>query len=259
MEEQRTFFQKVVLIILAAMIVVFGAVTAYCQTIEGIRLRDSFLRKREVADADCFTGKVEGEQVTILRWYGDGSGTREVTLQVGERIHDTYAVYLGEPMIPLKGTVATLASALLEVPTVRIAKNGTVTFEGGYQASSGMFYTSEGEWESRADSANIYVSGGDFWKGYTMPKGTLVKIALDPELEDRGDWRLYGLMVFFTLMLMVDVAFPYTLFRWRHHRWVKDPEPTDDYMSIQHLCWVICPILLLVFYIFAATTTMAVT
>ena len=258
MKEERTLFQKIVLILLVAMIVVFAVVTAYCQTIEGIRLRDSFLRKREVTDADCFTGKVEGEEVTILRWYGDGAGAREITLRVGERIHDTYTVYLGEPMIPLRGAVATIVSTLREVPTVRITKNGTVTFEGGYQASSGMFYTSEGEWSSLSGGADIYVSGGDLWKDYTIPKGTLVKIALDPELEDRGDWRLYGLAVFLTIAMMVDVAFPYTLFRWRHRRWVKDPEPTDDYMSIQHLSWVICPILLLVFYIFAATTTMAV-
>lgn len=257
MEEQRTFFQKVVLIILAAMIVVFGAVTAYCQTIEGIRFRDSFLRRVGVSDADGFSGKVKGEDVTILRWYqgwdDNDPNTTGIMLQVGGRRFDHYSVYLGEPMVPLNGTLS------VEVPTVRITGNGEAIFEGGYQESTGMFFTSDGRLSLATIDGTMYVSGTDPWENYTPSKSFLMELALGPELENRGDWRLYGLAVFLTIVMMVDVAFPYTLFRWRHRWWVKDPEPTDDYMSIQHLCWVICPILLLVFYIFAATTTMAVT
>ena len=60
MEEQRTVFQKVVLILLAAMIVVFGIVTAFNQSRKGILFRDSFLREVGVSDADGFSGKVKG-------------------------------------------------------------------------------------------------------------------------------------------------------------------------------------------------------
>lgn len=255
MEEQRTLFQKIVLVILAAMIVGFGIVTAGNQKRDGIRFGDDFLWKEEVTDADAFAGKVNGEQVTVLRWYGSKSGTRTVTLRVGARIHDTYTVYLGEPMIPLSGVVSNVASRVLEVPTVRIAKNDAVIFEGGYQESSGFFYTTDGEWSGLLNAEMpTYVAGADPWENYTMPKGQLVQLALKPELIDRGDWRLYALMVCFTLLVMVDVAFPYTIFRWRYRRWVKDPEPTDDYMSVQRLGWGICLILLLIGYIWAATT-----
>ena len=82
----------------------------------------------------------------------------------------------------------------------------------------------------------------------------LVQLALEPELVDRGDWRLYGIMVLFTLLAMADVAFPNTLFRWRHRRWVKDPEPTDDYMSVQHLVWMLAIPVLLASYIWTSFT-----
>ena len=263
MEEQRTVFQKAVLMILAAMIVVFGVVTAYCQTIEGIRFRDSFLRKVGVSDADGFSGKVEGENVTILRWrqgWDDNDpNTTGIMLQVGGRKFDHYSVYLGEPMIRPQGPVSGSAPPLWDdIQTLRIAKNGEVIYEGGYREESGLFFTSDGEWSGLNVSMSTRVVGADPWENYTPSKSFLVQLALGPELVDRGDWRLYGLAVFLTIVMMADVAFPYTLFRWRHRRWVKDPEPTDDYMSMQHLSWVICPILLLVFYIFAATTTMAV-
>ena len=254
MKEERTLYQKIVLVILAAMIVVFGVVTAFNQSRKGILFRDSFLRLEEVTDADCFTGEAEGERVTILRWYGSENGTRTITLRAGDRLNDTYTVYLGEPIIQLSGVVSNVASSRLEVPTVRIAKNDAVLFEGGYQASSGFFFTSDGEWSGLNIGMSTHVAGADPWKDYTMSKSLLVGLALEPELVDRGDWRLYGLMVFFTLAVMVDVAFPYTLFRWRHHRWVKDPEPTDDYMSVQHLLWVILPVMVLVGYLLASMT-----
>ena len=258
MREERTLYQKIMLVILATMIVVFGIVTAFNQSLKGILLEDAFLRKEETTDADCFTGKVNGESVTLIRWYGSENGVHTVTLRVGKRLHDTYTVYLGAPMIPLSGTVSTLVSAWQEVPTLRIAKNDTVIFEGGYQESSGFFYTPAGEWTSEGLDMTTYVSGADLWEDYTVSKGFLARLVLKPELVDRGDWRLYALMVCCTLLVMVDVAFPYTIFRWRYRRWVKDPEPTDNYLSMQRIGWGICLILLLSGYVWAATTLAAV-
>ena len=255
MREERTLYQKIVLVILAAMIVVFGVITAVNQSNHGIRFGGGFLRKEETTDADCFIGQVNEEQVTILRWYGNENDTRTITLRVGERIHDTYTVYLGEPMIPLDE----IAVTALQVSTVRITNNETAIFEGGYQESSGLFFTAEGEWPGLNLDVKIHVSGADPWENYTMTKGQLVQLALAPELIDRGDWRLYGIMVLFTLVTMVDVAFPNTLFRWRHRRWVKDPEPTDDYMSMQHLAWMIALPVLLAFYIWTSFTLANVT
>ena len=249
MKEERTLYQKIVLVILAAMMVVFGIVTAVHQSRKGIRFEEAFLRKEAVTDADCFTGKVSGEQVTILRWYGGENGTRTITLRVGERIHDTYTVYLGEPMISLSITYSAV-----QVPTLRIFKNDRVIFKGGYWEETEAFFTPEGEFSGLNLDMTTYVAGADPWEDYTMPKGLLVQLALEPELVDRGDWRLYGVMVFFTLLTMVDVAFPYTIFRLRHRRWVKDPEPTEDYMSVQHLVWMIAIPVLLILYIWTSFT-----
>jgi hypothetical protein len=191
MREERTLYQKIVLAILAAMIVVFGVITAVNQSNQGIRFEGGFLRKEETTDADCFIGQVNEEQVTILRWYGRENDARTITLRVGERIHDTYTVYLGEPMIPLDE----IAVTALQVPTVRITKNDIAIFEGGYQESTGLFFTTEGEWSGLNVNIQVHASGVAPWENYTMPKGQLVQLALEPELIDRGDWPLYGIMV----------------------------------------------------------------
>lgn len=253
MKEERTLFQKIVLVVLAAMMVVFAGVTAFQKSRKGILFEESILYRQKVTDADCFSGKVRGEEVSLLCWYGDGSGSKVFTLRVGDRIHDTYTVYLGEPMIPLQGITSGVRP---EVPTLRITKNDRMIFEGGCRTDFDMvyFYTADGKWTSIGLMDVVVQTGRDFWENYTMKERLLVQLALGPELIDRGDWRLYGLMVFATLLVMVDVAYPRLFFRWRHRWCVKDPEPTDDYISMQHLRWLISPVVLLAGYIWAAAT-----
>ena len=249
--EERTLFQKILLAVLAGMILVFGIITAVNQSRPGIVFREDFLRKEAVTDADAFTGKVDGEQVTVLRWYGDENGTRTVTLRVGERIHDTYTVYLGEPMISLSDTI----SGLL-VPTVRITQNDEVIFEGGWQERTGVFFTPEGEFSSVTIDGTMYGAGADPWEDYTVPKSFLMDVALGPAPVTRGDWGFYALAVLMTALAVVDVAFPGAVFRWRYRWRVKDPEPADDYKSMQHLGWIIMIPVLLGVHIAASTTLM---
>ena len=249
--EERTLFQKILLAVLAGMILVFGIITAVNQSRPGIVFREDFLRKEAVTDADAFTGKVDGEQVTVLRWYGDENGTRTVTLRVGERIHDTYTVYLGEPMISLSDTISGLLA-----PTVRITQNDEVIFEGGWQERTGVFFTPDGEFSAATVEGAMYVSGADPWEDYTVPKSFLMDMVLGPMLVTRGNWGLYVLTVLLTAMTVVDVAYPDTLFRWRYRWRVKNPEPTDDYRSMQILGWVFMTAVLLGLHIAAATTLM---
>ena len=61
------------------------------------------------------------------------------------------------------------------------------------------------------------------------------------------------LMVLLTLLLMLDVAFPLALFKLQHMLDVRDPEPTDFYLGMQRVGWVIYPFLLLAGYIYTLT------
>ena len=102
--------------------------------------------------------------MTLLRWYqgwdDNDPSTTGIMLQVGGRRFDHYSVYLGEPMIPLNAAL----SAELKVPTVRITGNDKVIFEGGYQESTGMFFTSDGRLSPATIDGTMYVSGADPWE-----------------------------------------------------------------------------------------------
>ena len=49
----------------------------------------------------------------------------------------------------------------------------------------------------------------------------------------------------------LDVAFPMTLFRLQHMCDVRDPQPTDFYLTVQRLGWVVYPFLLGAGYLWA--------
>ena len=72
-----------------------------------------------------------------------------------------------------------------------------------------------------------------------------------PALTARGSWGLYFIMVLFTLLVMLDVAFPRLLFYLQHCCDVRDPEPSDFYLAMQKVSWAVYPFLLLLGYIWA--------
>ena len=55
------------------------------------------------------------------------------------------------------------------------------------------------------------------------------------------------------VLLVMAVAFPYTLFELRYHWSVKDPEPTDFYLRTNEIAGVVVAFALLIVYIVGVT------
>ena len=138
---------------------------------------------------------------------------------------------------------------------LRITKNGQTLFEGGRDPDREFgWYDLEGKWDPEMlVSVRPVYSGQDHWDSYETSAGSVMAFANGPELVHRGSMGLYILMVVLTLLLMVDVAYPLLLFRLEHCCDVRDPEPSDFYLAMQKVAWVLYPILLLAGYIYTLT------
>ena len=66
-------------------------------------------------------------------------------------------------------------------------------------------------------------------------------------------FRSYALGVFFSLLAAAMVAFPRFFFRFQHALSVRDPEPTDFYLAMQKVNWVLLTAVALGVYIWGAT------
>lgn len=238
MDEERTRFQKIILILLAVMIVLFGVLTAVSRAHKGVLFEGALLEASASAEGTVYSGKVHGDRATVTVTPDGGSATT-VEFVIGDRFHDICSVEY--PLADIRTEGGGTA------PGVRILKNGAVLFEGGYDGSGEYgWYGKDGTWTLMFNIG--FQVGHDTWSGYETTALSAMRFVQGPELTARGSWLLYALMVFFTLLVMLDVAFPTVLFYMRHCFDVRDPEPSDFYLAAQKVSWVVCPILLLIGY-----------
>ena len=239
--EERSKLQKIVLIALAAMAVVFALLTLFLHTQKGVEFEGGFLRLSDDA-VTAYTGKLRGEQVEITVNRAAGENLTEVVVQIGDRIRDVCTLEIGLPPIQ--------AEQLGPVEHIRIMKNDQLLFEGGYDPEHDMgWYDLDGNWDPLAMSVSYGSTvGDDYWEHYETDGGTILSFARGPQLVSRGSWALYFAMLLFSCLLALDAAYPLALFRCQHMCDVKDPEPSDFYLGMQQAGWCIYPILLLIGY-----------
>ncbi|MEI3307109.1 MAG: hypothetical protein V8R40_14500 [Dysosmobacter sp.] len=113
------------------------------------------------------------------------------------------------------------------------------------------WYDLNGRWESASCYASVSTGSGVQTDSLALDKRNVVYFASGPELTARGSWMLYFIMVFFSRLVALDVAFPLTIFRLPHCCDVRDPEPSDFYLVTQRISWVVYPVLILIGYIWA--------
>jgi len=251
MEGRRTRLQKGVLIVLAALAVVFCVLMLCSRLHPGVVFDGTLLRLQEADGGTTYTGKLHGEQVSVSVVRESGAVTT-VTCTVEDQTPDVYRMeYPLDPILAADGP----AEGQM-VDGIRITKNGKTLFEGGFDrdtASSGFgWYDAGGRWDSGvAVSSNVGGGQAGQTLSLTLDERNVMYFARGPELTARGSWVLYGMMVFLSILAALDTAFPLTLFRLRHCCDVRNPEPTDLYLAMQRLRWVLYPVLLLFGYLFA--------
>lgn len=237
--EERTKFQNVILIILAVMVVLFGVLTGIVRGQKGVLFQETLLKVTEAESQTAYTGKIQGVPVVITAT-PTASNVTTVEYRADGQKPDVYTMeYPLEPIWTEDGAV----------PGVRILKNGSVLFQGGYDPEQEflVWFDEKGNWD-----ADITVTG--VYDGYArhldLSKSDVAYFARGPELTSRGSWGLYLLMVLLTGLLALDVLFPKALFYMNHACDVRDPEPSDFYLAMQKVSWVVYPCLLLGGYIY---------
>lgn len=243
MDEERTRFQKIVLLILAAMAVFFAVLTAVSRTQKGAYFEEALLRRELCApNVTAYRGRAHGTpvDVTVTR-------DSEKRTTVGFHIEGVLAevCVVDYPLAPIRTEQGRTANG------VRITKNGEPLFEGGYDPEDTYgWYSPDGTWDA---GGAITVRGvtSDPWNGFEVDRSDAMRFALGPELESRGSWGMYFLMLVFTILVALDAAFPRTMFYLQHCCDVRDPEPSDFYLACQKAGWVVLPLVLLGGYCYA--------
>ena len=249
MEEERTRLQKIVLISLAAMALLFAVLLIISKNQPGVLFSDTLFKPDETAEGVTYTGKIRGETVTISV-QTESETVTVITCEAEGHRSDVYRMeYPLEPILAKEG----FAEGEM-VDGIRITKNGATLFEGGYDQDVSMdeaaWYDANGQWDPGV-VVTFSTDGGEQTVPLTLDERNVMCFASGPELTARGSWMLYFMMVFFSILVALNVAFPMTIFRLNHMCDVRDPEPSDFYLAMQRISWVVYPVLLFIGYIWA--------
>lgn len=238
----RTLLQKILLILLAAMAVLFAVLTVVFRSQPRVEWADSLLRPAQTENTAVYTGASHGQDVSV-RVYPDGADT-VVDFAIGSLRRHTGRVTWPE------GTISREYGGA--VPRVKIFLDDAVVFSGGYDKSSGLLYHKDGSWEPGL-SIGTNTSYSSYWSSYQLDAFDILYFALGPETVHRGSWAIWAVTLFISLLAAVDIAFPLAFFYFRYSFSVQNPEPSDFYLSMQKVGWVIGTVVILGMYIWGLT------
>lgn len=239
---ELTRFQKIMLAVLAGMAVFFGALMTVSQLNPGVLFEESLLKITEENGRTVYSGKAHGTPVSIaVTWPTNFEADVEFT--IGTEIHDIcQVVYPTEQIQTERGNT---------VGGVLVTRNGETLFEGGYDPEDEFgWYGKNGVWDPLANLQIRAYTSGDPWSGYETAAADAVRFALGPKTSAHGDPALFALAVFLTAFAAVYVLFWRTFFRWRH--WAaRDPEPSEGYLYVEQIGWVVLTAVIAVVYVIA--------
>ena len=245
-------YRRVLLLVMAAEILVFFIANVLAFLRPGLEYQDAMLYPGTEGDIQIYQGTVDGETARFAV-----SPEWEVSYQWGDYTYGPYQITEDPAAVPdgYEGSQG-----------IEIRLGDEVLFRGCYLPSS-TFPLIQEDGESLWEDSNIYmISGEQIWRNgqeitereYREPSlSALARVALEPELTRQGNILLYLLITVLAVFNVLQICFPGLFFR-RYIRWrVRDPElaePSDFYIAMERMEWVVIAIVCLVLYGMCLTT-----
>nr|WP_300002401.1 hypothetical protein [Tissierella sp.] len=225
------FFLLILIILLPIYLKVFFT--------KGIVYDDVFLVKSETSEGMSFKGKSYWGDIELLV-KGDYSKEEEVEVRykLPNDINKIFTVefskteYSNEYMVNI------------------LDQDKTSIFKGAYSYNSELSYLFNEEEDLIFEDFKIY--DGDmqdynspYNEDYEISPYAIVNLAALGDVEIKGDISLLLMAILILIITAIDIKYPLLFFRWSTFLSVKNAEPSEFYLAMQALSWVLYPIIAL--------------
>lgn len=117
---------------------------------------------------------------------------------------------------------------------------GNTVFEGEYQIGDLLLFDERGEPIIDAISMGL----GQFsYDTYEVTPLSTLNFAFSANDRIRGEVGPLMMAILLFILTFIDIKYPLFFFTLNHFLDVKDPEPTDFYLSMQRVGWVVLPLI----------------
>lgn len=129
-------------------------------------------------------------------------------------------------------------------------EKGNILFEGIYIKGSPYLHGKNGDiiFRTNYDYRFDVLIGG---KTYELPLVNVMEFATYEIERIKGEAEIMAVALLLLFIVAIDIKYPLFFFTLSHFIDVKDPEPTDFYIFMQKVSWVVIPLISIILLIVA--------
>ncbi len=242
-------YQKAVLIVMAAMILVFTALYAVTTGRVGYEYHGAILVPSGENGGTAYSGRIGGESA-VFTVYDDGS----VEFRLGNTLYGPYTAREDPSAVPEGYELSEHMTGL------ELRRAGEIIFRGGVLDSGNSFrlYDEDGSPASigivAVTSDGTVIDGsGNVIDPLEPGAHTLLELLSGPRLTHKGSWWGYFAGVIICLITAASILYVDELFRWNLSFSIRHPEraePSDWEIAGRYISWTALAVMALIAFIF---------
>ena len=249
-------YQKIVLILLSVMLVLFTAIYIIVSSRVGFVYRDAILPPYEENGNTVYAGRVNGKSARFVV-----TQDKTVTFHYGNKTYGPYTAHEDSTAVPEDSRMAEYMTG------VEIREGADVFFRGGVMPKwekNGDFtvYDEEGGLANTgvfvaSTHGIMYDSEGNVVDQMAPNAYTILRLMSGPALTSKGEWVAWFGAVFVSVMIAVSILYADELFRSSlalMARNVDRAEPSDWEITRRYIGWTASTVMVPILYIMGLTT-----
>ena len=241
-------WQKGILLLMAAMTVIFAAAYIATTSRVGLEYGGAILVPSQESESTVYSGKVRGRQAVFTV-----AKDKTVTFQYGDKTYGPYtaeedpdAVPAGDPMSP-------------QMTGLVLYQGETVLFRGGAADIGGSYLLVNAD-GSPYNLGIAYTTGdgierdenGNAIDPAKPSAATILELMNGPALTHKGVWSAWFMGVFICIANGLSILFADKLFLWNLAFQIRDAEyaePSDWAIMCRYISWVALAVMALIIFI----------
>jgi hypothetical protein len=228
----KYLFLKIFIGILIAIIFIFYFKTFFTN---GVYFNDTFLKKEILPSERHYTGKSKyGSIQIIVKGLMNNQSSLDVIYRLPNNINEQYTVNFDN--------INNLEIGILNIKD----KDDKIIFQGGvYSRNLRLLIPKDGQ-PIIYDGQILAIGESPYTDEYKTSLNNIVSFATSDNDMIRGEFQYLVPAIFLLLLTLIDFKFPLFFFTLRNFLSVKDPEPSEIYLTMQRASWFIYPIIALI-------------
>ena len=242
-------YQKSVLLLMLAMILVFAVIYAMTISRVGFAYQDTILVPSQEKNSTVYSGKVHGQQTRFTV-----SEDKSVLFQCGEKTYGPYTAREDSAAIPKNHEMADVMTGVELRQGDRIVFRGAVLEYGDIR----MLYKEDGTLDTDAigfffdDETVVMDESGNAIDPMEPSVLAVLDVMGEPELTHKGEWFAWCGAVFICMVNALLILYANELFRWDLAFRIRNAdraEPSDWEITGRYIGWTVLLIAALICFV----------